>query len=185
MNDRCLKPRLLRLPKIEAARRQIESAIWLWFADADMVSVRTLTVAAHRLILELTELWGVTVFPFSGAYVASDFEEDRKSAKPDAESYFKNAKESETYELCEAWTELYLLDAVIAYTNLVDNHCGSALMSTFVLRLGVQRQELFAHGVFSLLEQSLSEYFNLERLQQLNKMEFLSDFLRDLNRPAA
>ena len=185
MNDRCLKPRLLKLRKIEAARRQIESAIWLWFVDADMVSVRTLTVAAHRLILDLAELWGVTAFPFTAAYIAPDTKADGKSSAPDAESYFKNAKESETYELCEAWTELYLLDAVIAYSNLVDNHGGSALMSTFVLRLGVQRQELFARGVFSLLEQRLSEYFNLERLQRLSKMEFLNDFLRNLSRPAA
>ncbi len=185
MNDRSLNPRLLRVPKIEAARRQIESAIWLWFVDADMVSVRTLTAAAHRLILDLAELWEVTAFPFTGVYLAPTNIVERRPEEPDAETYFRDAKESEIYQLSEEWTEIYLLDAVISYSNLVDNRCGSTLMSTFVLRLGVQRQELFARGVFSHLEESVSEYFNIETLQRLTKMEFLSDLFRVLGSSAA
>jgi hypothetical protein len=183
MNDRTIEPRLLRLDKIEAARRQIESAIWLWFVDADMISVRTLTAAAHRLILDLAELWGVTAFPFTASYFPARAGKDGESPVPDAETYFKHAKEGETYELCEAWTELYLFDAVMAYSNLVDNRRGSALMSTFVLRFGVQRPDLFVRGAFSLLEKRVSADFNIERLEQLTKIEFLEEFFGFLGRP--
>ena len=163
------------MDKLEAARRQIESAIWLWFVDADMISVRTLTAAAHRLILDLAELWGVTAFPFTAAYFPARTGEGDKSAAPDAETYFKEAKESETYELSEAWAELYLFDAVMAYSNLVDHRRASALMSTFVVRLGVQRPDLFVQGAFSLLEKTVSKDFNIERLEQLTKIEFLKE----------
>jgi hypothetical protein len=174
---------MLRLHKIEAARRQIESAIWLWFVDADMISVRTLTGAAHRLILDLAELWGVTAFPFTAGYFPARTGKDKKSATPNAETYFKNAKQGEMYELSEAWTELYLFDAVMAYTNLVDNRSGSALMSMFVLRFGVQRQDLFVRGTFSLLEKRVSQDFNIERLEQLTKIEFLKEFFGILGQP--
>jgi hypothetical protein len=183
MNDRYIEPRLLRLHKIEAARRQIESAIWLWFVDGDMISVRTLTAAAHRLILDLAELWGVTAFPFTAAYFPARTGKDGKSAARDAETYFKHAKQGETYELSEAWAELYLFDAVMAYSNLVDNRSGSALMSTFIVRFGVQRQDLFVRGAFSLLERRVSKDFNIERLEQLTKIEFLKEFFGFLGRP--
>src|SRR6266481_3508485 len=104
MNDRCLEPRLLKLHKIEAAKRQIESAIWLWFVDGDMISVRTLTAAAHRLILDLAERWGVSAFPFTAGYFPARTGKDGRSATADAATYFKHAKRGEIYEISEAWT---------------------------------------------------------------------------------
>ena len=40
----------LRISKIEAARRQLDSAIELWFLDKDEVSVHTLAAAAYQLV---------------------------------------------------------------------------------------------------------------------------------------
>jgi len=183
MIDRYIKPRLLRLDKLEAARRQIESAIWLWFVDADMVSVHTLTAAAHRLLLDMAEAWEVTAFPFTAAYIPSRTGKGTKTSAPDAATFFKHAKKDVTYVLSEAWTELYLFDAVMAYNNLVDNRCGSAMMSTFVVRFAVQRQELFARGAFSFLEKAVSKDFNIERLEQLSKIDFLKEIFNFLGRP--
>ena len=39
--------------KIEAARRQLRSAIELWFLDGDPVSIHTLAAAAHQIIHDL------------------------------------------------------------------------------------------------------------------------------------
>jgi hypothetical protein len=183
MMDRSIEPRLLRLHKMEAAKRQIESAIWLWFVDADMVSVHTLTAAAQRLLLELAELWGVTAFPFTAAYHPPHSKTEERATAPDAETFFKAGKDEETYELSEAWTEVYLLDAVMSYCNIMDNLYGSAMMATFVVRFAVQREDLFARGAFSLLEKTISKDFNLERLQELSKIEFLKEFFGFLHRP--
>jgi hypothetical protein len=43
----------LRIYKIEAARRQLDSAIELWFLDKDEVSVHTLAAAAYQLVHDL------------------------------------------------------------------------------------------------------------------------------------
>ncbi len=97
-------------------------------------------------------------------------------------TFFKHAKKKETYEVSEQWTELYLFDAVMAYTSLADDRSASALMSTFVLRLGVQRQDLFVPDAFSLLERRVSKTFNLERLERLSKIDFLKEFIGVLSR---
>ncbi len=181
--DRCIKPRRIRLSKIEAAKLQIESAIWLWFVDSDIVSAQTLVTAAHRLLCELATVRGMPPWPRTVGYL-------RKGAgaptccTDDAVGYFEIAKKAESYEVSEQWTELSLFDAVMSYGSLADDRSGSALMSTFVVRFGVERQDLFVDDVFSLLEKRISKSFNLERLEGLSRMDFLKEFLGYLE-PAA
>lgn len=175
--DRCIKPRPIKLSKIEAARRQIESAIWLWFVDEDIVSVHTLTAAAHRLLLELGRLWGENSLPLASAYLPAQTARKKTNWNRAPASFFKSAKEDETYHLCERWTELYLFDAVMAYSHLTHNRQLSLLMALFIVRFGVEREDLFADGVFGYLEKKVGQYFNAERLSRLSKLEFLQEFL--------
>lgn len=41
------------ISKLDAARRQLDTAITLWFMDGDAVSIHTLTAAAHGIIHDL------------------------------------------------------------------------------------------------------------------------------------
>jgi hypothetical protein len=41
------------ITKLDAARRQLATAIELWFTDGDTVSIHTLAVAAHQLIHDI------------------------------------------------------------------------------------------------------------------------------------
>ena len=174
--DRSIKPSLVKVSKIEAARHQIESAVWLWFVGEDIVSVHTLTGAAHRLLLELAQLWEITSLPLTAAYLSpSDKKKKSHARTPDV--FFKDTKEEETYHLCERWTEVYLFDAVMAYGHLTYNRTPSLLMALFIVRFGVQREDLFASGVFAFLEEKVSEHFNAQKLAQLSKVEFLQEFL--------
>lgn len=179
------KSRLVKLTKLDAARRQIESAIWLWFLDSDIVSVYTLTSAAHRILRELAEHRGVTPLAFTAEYFPRPGDKDRSHSLRDAEVFFQQAKNAEMYGFDEVWIELYLFDAVMAYANLFEHDSRSALMSTFVVRFGVQRPDLFAPDAFPLLEKTIGKTFNIERLEQLSKLEFLKEFFGCLERPAA
>lgn len=173
--DRCIKPRCIQLSKIEAAKQQIESAIWLWFVDGDMVSVQTLAGAAHRLLRELATSRGTRPWPRTQGYLRKCAARQTVRAD-DAAGYFEIAKREESYEVSEQWSELSLFDAVMSYGSLAPERSGSALMSTFVVRFGVERQDLFVDDAFSLLEKRVSASFNLERLEGLSRMDFLKEF---------
>ncbi len=175
--DRCINARLVKLTKIEAAKLHIESAIWLWFVSGDIVSVQTLAAAAHRILRELAVLSEASAWPITSAYIAPCPEKNDTEQSGDPVSFFRHSKKHDTYEVSEQWTELNLFNAVMAYGNLASDPSGSALMSTFVLRVGVERQDLFVPDVFSLLEKRISKTFNLERLERLSRMDFLKDFL--------
>ena len=45
----------ITVTKIEAAHRQLRTAIELWFADGDPVSIHTLAAAAHQVIHDLNK----------------------------------------------------------------------------------------------------------------------------------
>src|SRR5881394_2868805 len=93
------KSRLLRLRKIDAAKRQIESAIWLWFVDADIVSVHTLTLAAHRILLQLSKTWGVNPLPLTTRCFPRRHDSITRSVIEQPDAFFKQAKSDEIYEL--------------------------------------------------------------------------------------
>lgn len=175
--DRCIRPRLVSLSKLEAARRQIESAIWLWFADDSYVSIYALTSAAHRLLKEMTSQRECAPWPYSTAYLPDKTVGARRIDLEDPVTFFNYTKQNETYEVSEQWTESYLFDAVMAYSNLCEDRSPSALMATFVVRFGVERQDLFVNDAFTLLERRVNESFNLERLESLSKIEFLKEFI--------
>jgi hypothetical protein len=40
----------ITITKLEAARRQLNTAIWLWFVDGDPVSIHSLAYAAYEII---------------------------------------------------------------------------------------------------------------------------------------
>ncbi len=175
--DRCIKPRLVRLPKIEAAKLQIESAIWLWFVQSDIVSVGTLAGAAHRVLRDLANLWGVPTGLATAAFFPGSPDSPAAARSQDGATYFDYVKQNETCEVSEQWAELQLFDAVMAYGSLTHDRTGSALMSTFVVRFGVEREDLFVTDAFSLLERRISDSFNLVRLKSLSRLDFLKEFL--------
>jgi hypothetical protein len=50
--------RKIEISKIEAARRQIDCAIELWFLDRDEVSIHTLAAAAYQIVHDIKESRG-------------------------------------------------------------------------------------------------------------------------------
>jgi hypothetical protein len=49
---------MLPITKLDAARRQLETAITLWFHDADPISVHTLVMAAHGILKAINKKLG-------------------------------------------------------------------------------------------------------------------------------
>lgn len=48
-------PKVIKVSKLDAARRQLDGAIHLWFSDGDLVAIHALVCAAHQIIEDINE----------------------------------------------------------------------------------------------------------------------------------
>ncbi|MDP3999267.1 MAG: hypothetical protein Q8P76_01575 [bacterium] len=111
----------MSIPKIEAAKRQLETAIFLFFKNNEPVSIHTLTRAAHEILetlgkaqnLQSVTQWGMTMIK----------EEKRKEISikmNEAKNFFKHA-DKDADNILNFNTELsnfYLYDSVRLYQGL-------------------------------------------------------------------
>lgn len=52
-----IKPKL-KISKLDAAKRQLETAIRLYFNEADPISIHTLAGAAHTILSDINKKYG-------------------------------------------------------------------------------------------------------------------------------
>lgn len=82
----------VQIKKIEAARRQLDCAIELWFRDNDEVSIHTLTVAAHQIIHDIKEYRGEAKdLLYDTALVKDEYRNKWINVLKKAANFFKHA----------------------------------------------------------------------------------------------
>ena len=69
---------VLKISKLEAARRQLETAVRLYFSEGDPVSIHTLTAAAYNVIRDINKKNGGKPMFAKDAFAATDTPEQKK-----------------------------------------------------------------------------------------------------------
>jgi|SRR5579863_7369766 len=112
----------LQISKLDAARRQLETAVRLYFSEADPVSIHTLTAAAHRLLSDVGESRGATPMLTQSLLqnVRPDKVGEARRRLSAAANFFKHADRDpdDVHEFNPAQTEILLFDACFKYKEL-------------------------------------------------------------------
>jgi hypothetical protein len=110
-----VKQKILKLTKLDAAKYQIDTAVWLWFHEGDPVSIHTLTGAANRIILDLSERQGETCLPFDIKLMPKGREKEAKILLRKHETFFKHAKNDpdDVLDFDSSASEMYLFFTVL------------------------------------------------------------------------
>lgn len=112
----------LHISKLDAARRQLETAVRLYFSDADPVSIHTLTAAAHTILADINKAQGGTPLLKESIlqFAKPGKTEELRRFLNSAANFFKHANHDPqgTYAFTPSQTEMYLLDACLAYKAL-------------------------------------------------------------------
>jgi hypothetical protein len=88
--------RQITVTKIEAARRQLRTALELWFADGDEISIHTLACAAHQVIHDLNRLNKGPTLMFDNPTIPEDKKKEFVSWLTFSMSFFKHADKRRT-----------------------------------------------------------------------------------------
>ena len=164
----------LQVSKTDAAKRQIETAIRLWFSSGDPVSIHTLTAAALQVIHDLGKRRGVTATLRELPGIRPEYRKQVQELMVRYENFFKHADRDPEAQLSfnpEA-TQLYLFDAVLTYERLTQD--VSPVLATFKAWMLIQHREL-------LNESAGEELLNLlnscdTNFRQMPKAQFFSKF---------
>jgi len=113
----------LKISKLDAAKRQIEIAIRLYFQDDDPVSIHTLSAAAYNILRDLSknaDVEPMMIKQLFASYIIPGKEKVFIRKVNEAENFFKHADKDQDIALDFDPTlpEFFLLDVVGQYFKL-------------------------------------------------------------------
>jgi hypothetical protein len=136
---------MIQISKLDAARRQAEVAIRLYFAEGDPVSIHTLTGAAYTLIADLSESAGHTrtLRAQLSEALTPEGEALFRAKLAEAQNFFKHANRDggSVLSFDARQTELILLDACLEYCRLAGE--SPPLLRLFVTWCALRMPDLF------------------------------------------
>jgi hypothetical protein len=111
----------LTISKLDAAHRQLRTAIQLWFADGDPVSIHTLSYAAYEIIHAASKRLNPTrsALLFDTKSVKDEFRREFITLVKKDANFFKHANRhgEEQIELFTEMTELFLMFGVLGIAD--------------------------------------------------------------------
>ncbi|MCX5701704.1 MAG: hypothetical protein NTW64_01835 [Candidatus Omnitrophica bacterium] len=110
----------IKIAKLEAARRQLETAVMLYFNEKDPVAIHTLVAAAHEIIRHLNKKAGGIPLVLEGKMVKEEYRKDFLREINKAKNFFKHAETdpSDVLDFNPDGNDYYLLDACESYELL-------------------------------------------------------------------
>ena len=108
------------IQKLEAARSQLQTAIQLWFADGEPISIHTLTCAAHQIIHDIHKHRDERDLLFDSIYVKNNRRVEWTHAIKEHMNFFKHADRDPngTIEFNLSLTECFILLSLLSLENL-------------------------------------------------------------------
>jgi hypothetical protein len=173
----------LRVSKIDAARRQLDGAIQLWFAEGDPVAVHSLACAAHQIVQDINEQRGnrnAHLAENMKAVIKPEHLDEAVALLRKPVNFFKHANRDPygILEFAPITTLLFVMLAIVGIEELGERKSDS--QSAFLSWLMIHKPTWFKTDVQIGNQTITAEQRQL--LQALPKKEFLETSLRKMAR---
>ncbi len=160
--------------KIEAAKRQLETAIILWFEDSDQISVHTLACAAYQIVHDINKNSKGKELLLDSSLIKDEFRKEYKVEMRKAMNFFKHADSDPDphgkVEFANDITDLFIFYSIIGIERFGER-C-SKLSLAFLMFYAIKNP--------NLITKEFNGRFNTEifaNLPLISKSEFMKQFL--------
>ena len=181
--EQSLAAQFVQLNKMAAARRQLNTAIWLWFREGDPASIHTLAGAAFGVLSDLYfHRYKQRPVPLDTAHFPDElkgFEDDLRNGMAATHTFLKHAlwDPDATHTFSVGWTEHYIFNAICAYSKLKGTldkpNCDQVLMSLFINRFSLFHPDIFG-GKISV--PAFQEGWGIDSLKKLSRVDYFRRF---------
>jgi hypothetical protein len=171
---------LVTVDKVAAIRRQIDTAIWLWFNEGDIVSIHTLIDAAFGILDDLYQARKMGR--------PMPFDDDASKTTPEQRKWRKKLKEAGTfgkharadhdraYQYSPIFIECQIAFAITAHAKL-EKVGRNSLQTLFSLWFWMHYPE------FTETSPKHPERIDVQTLRKLSRCEFFEKFGRQFIPP--
>jgi hypothetical protein len=173
MNKKQTSNGKIAITKLDAARRQLETAVMLWFHDGDPVSIHTLVAAAYEIIFVLNKQRGGSAMIKDLKNVKPEYVKKLWKILADAENFFKHARKDplETFFFPPAVNRIYMLDAIRTYHEMTQQQLP--LFQIFLAYVAFTEPEILGDNFINLVR----PVFPPDKPLELGKSEFFKHWL--------
>lgn len=150
-----MKPHVERITKLDAARRQLRTAVRMFFEEKDTVSTYTLAAAAEGVLAGILRRQGGTHFIRDSDFIRPEYKKEFWRLLDRPRNFFKHADRDpdDVLEFNPEVVASALLECAILY-----HHCtGRALRegSAFAAWFGIHHPNILKPGPFKTLIEGL------------------------------
>lgn len=168
----------LEITKLDAARRQIDAALVLWFSEGEPIAVHTLVAAGHHVLHDIARAKGKkSPFFFNMDFIKPEFQKEYKKLVLEAENFFKHAEKdpdpNAKITLVREITEAYALDAIELFRGLAGR--STDIMMAFRCWFFLRYPGSAKGDGTPMLDEPIAV-----KLKSLSKTEFFEAYLQSL-----
>jgi len=136
-------PPPITLTKLDAARRQLRTALDLWFADGDPVSIHTLAFAAYEIIHVISKKHRPRGLIFDSDVIKDEYRAEWNILMKAASNFFKHANRDadKTFEFHPSLSDLFIMFSLQGLS-----YCGDEMneaYSAFMYWIGLHHPNFF------------------------------------------
>jgi hypothetical protein len=171
-------PRTEVVTKLDAARRQLATAIELWFHDKDEVSIHALAFASYEVIDAVSKKRGRTQdLIFDAAIVKDQYRTEFKDFVKKSANFFKHADRDPDaiIEFQLELTRMFILFAILGLHSIGISPSKHELAFTWWICLN--HPEMLTHKGHDFITKSIP-VDALDEIRSLTKGEFFDVFLQ-------
>ena len=167
----------IRISKLDAARRQLDVAIELWFAEGDEVSVHTLAAAAYQIIHDINKKKGGRELYYDSIMIKDEYRAEFIAFVKKDINFFKHADKDP-----EGITEFVPMGSIgfMVFSAAGLQQLGESLNDVetiFLLWLAIHHPNWIGDVFRKKLEDSIPVE-HLERIRGYGKKELFQGLLR-------
>jgi hypothetical protein len=166
----------ITITKMDAARRQLATAIELWFEDSDPVSIHTLAFAAHEIIYRRFEKLGHKGMVFDAPFIDGALSKLFRQKFAENANFFKHHNRAEeTVDFNPELNEVIFMTSIMGLITM--SEALTLQEDAFHKWTLFSRPELFP-------EDSRPKQIPVELLRDWNKKQFFKALRPDIRRYA-
>jgi hypothetical protein len=166
-----------KIKKIDAAQRQLDSAITLWFQGGDTVATHTLACSAYQIIHDINQNKKGRDLLLDTVVIKDEFRRDFISRIKSSYNFFKHARKDPDpngiIEFDSSLTELFLLFSIVGLE--LNGIKSNSTRNAFTFYLTIHKPRIMTEKFRKLLAENIPSEV-LQNIRGMERNDFFEHF---------